>query len=52
MATVIELTYTKSTKNKHVYKDISENPAIESVYISRDVLPDKPETITLTLESK
>lgn len=52
MTTVIELKYAKSTKNKHVYKDASENPVIESVYISREALPTQPETITLTLEAK
>ncbi len=48
----LTLEYLKSTKNKHVYTDTSENPVIQSVYISREALPDKPFNITITLETK
>lgn len=46
----ITLTYSKSTKNTHVYKTDEEGAAVPSVYIKRDALPEKPETIEVTIK--
>lgn len=46
----IVLTYFKSTKNTHVYKTDEEGAAVPSVYIKQGALPDKPETIEVTIK--
>ena len=46
----ITLTYSKSTKNTHVYKTDEEGAAIPSLYIKRGALPDKPETIEVIIK--
>ena len=48
----IELTYHKSTKNKHVYMEKGDKPAVESMYINKSALEGKPEKLTVTIEAK
>jgi len=46
-----EMKLVKSTKNKHVYSDVSDAPIVPSVYIEKSGLPSTPpEVITVTLE--
>ena len=41
------LLYIKSTKNKHVY-GLKDSP-IESIYIDKDALPSKPDSIDIEI---
>jgi len=43
------LKYSKSTKGTHVYTATKEKPAIPTLYVKRDALPDKPEEISVTI---
>lgn len=47
---ITELSYIKSTKNKHVYGNDKINAPITGLYIERDVLPtDYPKTIKVVI---
>jgi hypothetical protein len=43
------LTYSKSTKNTHVYKNDEEGAPIPSLYIKHAALPSKPAKIDITI---
>lgn len=46
----LTLTYKKSTKNTHVYE--GNNDVLPVAYIQRQALPDKPDTIEITVKAK
>lgn len=48
---VLELAYSKSTKNTHVYVDDKDGAPVPSLYIKRESLPTKaPEKLRVTIE--
>ena len=46
----IEMKYSKSTKNTHVYRDDSEESPVPTLYVKRGALPDnRVDTIKVTI---
>ena len=47
----IEMNFTRSTKNTHIYTDDTEGTPIKTVYIIRDELPKTPpEVINIRID--
>ena len=53
MKYTVSLDYKKSTKNTYVYEE-TQNPGqplvFPTIYVQKWVLPDQPQTITVTIE--
>lgn len=53
MNLTLTLTYSKSTKGTHVYKDACDDAPVPSLYIRKSALAgDRPTTITVTIKGE
>ena len=48
----LTMTFSKSTKNKHVYTGDGDAPAIPTLYVEKVNLPNKSEQIEVTINEK
>lgn len=53
MKYTVNLAYKKSTKNTYVYEETpnqGQPPVFPTIYVQKWVVPDQPQTITVTIE--
>lgn len=49
--TTVEFEFERSTKNKHRYAEVADEPVIGTLYVGKSALgEDAPETLTVTIK--